>query len=266
MDIFKMEVVGVGFIICVAMVHVLKMYDFTSFAITFIILSFSIMAFSRFYKRIKLMRFFKYFIMIVSIFIIPTIGFSQKKDFQGEITYRQTMHSKMDNVSDKRMQSYFGDKILVTIKNGNYKQQYLNSKGITNVIYISALNKWFYKIKDIDTLYFKDGSVDTSKVLSLQKDTLMEPVLGFQCKTLTMQTADLKVEYFYADSLHMNPDNFTQHVFLHYNLYAMESKAIYLKLLSETKLFNSELIAIDIADKEVDDDEFNLPSLPQIQK
>ena len=199
-------------------------------------------------------------------FIIPVAGWGQQKDFEGEITYRQVVHSKLDNVSDEQMQSYFGDGVTVIIKHGNYRQHYLHADGVTDVIYISSLNRWFYKMKDIDTLFFRDCSTDTSRVISLHKDTVTATILGFACKTLRLETSNFTLQYFYADSLYINPDNFTQHVFLHYNLYAMESKAVYLRLLGEGNLFTSELMATNLVGREISDNEFDLPKLPQVER
>ena len=209
-----------------------------------------------------LLRFFIFFYL----FFISCSIFSQEIDFQGEITYSQNVISKTKELTNTQVQNFFGDTIIAIVKNGNYRQKNINATGVTDVIYLSDENRLYFILKGIDTLYFLDGSIDTSKVISIQKNETLDTIIGFPCKSLTINSTANKLTYYYAESLYINPNYFYRHILFHYDIYSAESKSIYLKCITETDLLKGESIAINIVHKNIEDQVFILPDFPKIQK
>jgi len=198
--------------------------------------------------------------------LIPSLSLSQQRDFEGQVVYTQTISSKTTKLSGESLINYFGDTIIVTIKDGNYRHKMLNASGVTDIIYLASQNRWYYKLAGVDTLYFTDCAVDDSKVLEIVKQTDTIEIAGFNCHIMTIKTTQSINTFYYADSLFKDPKYFAHHNLGNYNVYINETKSIYLKEIISSDLFDSELIAVQVIQKPILDDEFTLPSLPVAKK
>jgi hypothetical protein len=205
------------------------------------------------------------YLLIVSLACASNL-YSQKEDFEGTITFVRSFKSKNDMTNDE-LRLFFGDTVLVTIKKGNYKQKCPNANGITDVIYRSKENRYYMKYKDVDTLYFYDGLKDTSKILSITIDSVnRKNILGFECNSLTMNFSKRTITYYYSPIFYKNPDNFTNHILFHYDTYISQSQAIHLQSIVDDEFYFVQSTAIDIKKRSINDDSFELPALPIVQK
>ena len=215
-------------------------------------------------KKIPIMiKHLTFFIFSLFIFLQ---SFSQKKDFEGEIVYAQTITSKTANYSSEDLKRYFGDTIIITIKAGNYRHKILNSSGITDIIYLSNVNRWYYKLGGIDTLYFHDCAIEDNKILEISKLKDTFEIAGFHCQVLTIKTVQATNTFYYTDSLYKDPQYFVHHNFTNYNAYINETKSIYLKQTISSDLFDGEISAFQVLQKPVSNEVFALPNLPTSEK
>src|SRR4030081_3417821 len=97
------------------------------------------------------------FIALLLTFIYPGIRcFAQQKYFEGNLIYRVSVKSKIDNLSDKNAHKIVavGDMLTVAIKNGNYR----TTSEYADFFTIRKDKKAYIKFRKIDTLYYLDYS------------------------------------------------------------------------------------------------------------
>jgi hypothetical protein len=76
-----------------------------------------------------------------------------------------------------------GDKQVVVMKNGMIKQ----SLGLYEAWY-TANQKVVFKIRNIDTLFYRDYSDDTTRVTDII-NPIRQPASGYSCKSILLKTA-----------------------------------------------------------------------------
>ena len=104
-------------------------------------------------------------LFIITAFILQLGLAAQKKDFEGIVSYKIEVKSKIPEVGDRawRAMLAIGDSTTLITKQGNTKQLL----GPSEMYSITKDQKLYMKFAGIDTLYYMDYSVDTTKVLSV---------------------------------------------------------------------------------------------------
>jgi hypothetical protein len=188
---------------------------------------------------------------------------SQKKDFEGRITYKVVVSSKTKNYEDNFYKLLFaanGDKLIVDMRNGNIKQ----ALGLYEAWYIGRSKRCYVKFRNIDTLYFREYSSDTSGVTGVAKSDSGSVLAGFSCKSITLKKSSSSVLFLYTDSLQQNTEYEKDNTIDNSNVLIREiGTAIW--LYSKTDYPGASITdsCLRVDQKSVDDHIFDLPVLPQ---
>jgi hypothetical protein len=188
---------------------------------------------------------------------------SQKKDFEGRITYKVVVSSKTKNYGDDFYKLLFaanGDKLVVDIRNGNMK----HALGLFEAWYIGKSKRCYIKFRNIDTLYFREYASDTSRVIDVVKSDSGSIIAGFPCKSITLKKNTSSVLFLYTDALQLNTEYEKDNTIDNTNVLIREigtSVWLYSKRDYEGASITDSCLRID--QKTVDDHIFDLPALPQ---
>jgi len=193
-------------------------------------------------------------------FVLLLHDYTQNKNFEGVLHYETELKSKIETIPDNMMKTMIGlgDNLTVYVKNGYYRR----TSGFTDEYYIPKDQKVYLKFRKIDTLYYVDYSFDTSRVISITKSDEQKTVAGFQCKSITIQTSSGTQKYFYAPSLHMDPEADKNNTIGSFNTYTKETESIWLAVNEETTNYKLAHICNRVDQKTINDNVFNLPNLP----
>ncbi len=200
------------------------------------------------------------FVLLFCAFFIKAL--SQRKDFEGIITYKIEVKSKSGQISDKMMGIFLalgGDKKTTYIKSGNYRQ----SSGFTEVYYINKDQKVYYKFKNVDTLYYLDYASDTSKVIGISRPKEQQKIMGFQCNSIVLKSNSGTTKYFFSPQLRQNPAYDKDNTIGNFNVYAKETGSVWLSCYDEANLYSTLHTATKVDDKPIGENIFELPALPQ---
>jgi hypothetical protein len=205
-------------------------------------------------KRTSLIAF------LIGIFIHSS---AQQKNFEGTIIYSVQVKSRTKDLDDNfymLLLAANGNKLTVQIKDGNYKQ----SIGVLEAFYIREAKRVYLKFKNIDTLYYRDYSSDTTRVTEIIKSDSLALINNFQCKSILIKRSNYSSRYFYTSSLHLNPEYDKDNSIENLNVFSKETGgAVWLYCSND---YNTALLTdscIHLEQKNVDIHVFDLPSLPQ---
>jgi len=191
---------------------------------------------------------------------------SAQESFEGKLTFHFKYTSKKPGISADMLRKNFGDSSVVYIKEGNYRQTYFNAIFVTDVYYDPVTNRYYYRRTGIDTIYYKDCSIELNKIDSIFTADSPVNILGFNCKVLKMKSSNSIVFYYFAPELYMDPKFYEQHKLGGYDIFARESKSLYLKVIREYSAYNYVFTATSIKREKLSPDIFKLPSLPVKEK
>jgi len=197
--------------------------------------------------------------LLVALF--PFALYAQQNYFEGELTYKVSLRSKITGLSDNDVRKIFvtGETKTIVCKNGSYKEHNVYVDYYT----ISKEKKQYIKFRNLDTLYFVGFDSDTGRVQSITKDPGSFKVNGYDCKALTIKTNDVTKQYYYSPSLLLNPEFDKDNSIGNYNVYSRESGgAVYLLIRAETPYASETDSCTKVAPAKVDEQAFDLPHLP----
>jgi TonB family protein len=130
---------------------------------------------------------------------------AQKKDFEGRIAYKVTVSSNSKDADYKFLKLLYaanGDKQVTAIKNGMIKQ----SLGLYEAWYIGKSKRLYLKFRNIDTLFYRDYSDDTSKVAGIVKSDSSTTIQGYPCKSILLKKENSTALFLYTDALQYNTE------------------------------------------------------------
>ena len=188
---------------------------------------------------------------------------SQKKDFEGRLTYVVTTRSKSKDYDDnfyKLLLAGNGDRLVVAIKNGMIKQNI----GLSDAWYIGKSKRLYIKFRNIDTLYFRDYSSDSSKVTDIIKSDSVSFIQGFPCKSITLKRESSTSLILYTDALQLNTEYEKDNTLDNLNVLIRETgTAMWLYNKTDYNWASITDSCLHVDQSPVDDQLFNLPALPQ---
>ncbi len=200
------------------------------------------------------------FTLILFTCITPQ-AFSQKKEFEGIIQYKVEVKSKLPGISDKLMETYLGlgDALTVHMKKGNYRR----TTAIHEEYYVPAKKKVYIKFKNIDTLYFVEYNSDTSTVLNVLKSEEQKEIAGYLCNAISINSTSSAKKYYYAPQLYNNPAWDKENKLGNLDRLTNETESVWLSLYEDATNYQLTETAIKVQVKEIDDEVFVLPELPE---
>jgi hypothetical protein len=176
-----------------------------------------------------------------------------KVNFEGRINY-EIKYQLKDSIAFE----YLGNVANVYIKNGNYRQDYPNSTYIRKLIYNQESNSCYYLLVEKNQILKYDYSNLGDTLINISKSDVITDVLNIKCKSITFKFKKSTITYFYNSSYSINPVDFEKHIYGSYNIYAKETKSIYLKSIISDEFSTITLTAQEINIEKLDDKIFNL--------
>jgi hypothetical protein len=153
-----------------------------------------------------------------------------------------------------------GEKLVVAMKNGMIKQ----SLGLYEAWYIGKLKRVYVKYRNIDTLFYRDYSDDTTRVTGIIKSDTAASIQGYPCKSILLKKQAGSELYLYTDSLQQNIEYEKDNTIENMNVLIREiGGALWLYNKSDYPwaVVTDSCLLIDKSP--VDDQLFDLPAFPQ---
>jgi TonB family protein len=203
----------------------------------------------------------KFIALLLAFSIAGVPSFAQQKYFEGELAYRVSVTSRIENLTDKEAHKLLamGDMLTIVIKDGNYRQ----TTDYSTTYIIKKDKKEYFKFRTIDTLYYLDYSSDTSHVTAVLRSDSVFKVGNYPCKAITIRTGNLSRRYYYSNSLFLNPEFDKENTIGHYNEYSRETNgAVYLFTSADLPFAYEKDSCVRVEQKNIDDRLFDLPALP----
>jgi hypothetical protein len=190
-------------------------------------------------------------------------GFGQ--NFEGKITYHNTIKSKAPNVSDEQLSAMLGTTQEYYLKGGNYKSV-TNGTAIMWQIYVNHDNKLYNKYAISETILWNDCSVNSDSVISIKLNKGVIEILGYKCDELILTCKSGVQKYYFNSKLGIDPKLYTDHKYSNWYDYLKQASAVPLKCMIDNGQMSYESIATEIKQMKLDDKEFQLPAGAQTAK
>ncbi|HSU28464.1 MAG TPA: energy transducer TonB [Chitinophagaceae bacterium] len=199
-------------------------------------------------------------ILYFSLITLNARAFSQPKDFEGVLTFKVQVTSKLPNFTDFLMARMLAtsNRLTVYVKHGNYMRR----STACDEYYITSKQRVYMKFKSLDTLYYLDYNSDTSILQSVRKLDEVKMVAGHSCKVILITNSESSHKLYYDTSLYQDPFYDRYNTIGSYNVYAKETSSIWLADYQEGKNYILQYECVKVESKPVEESVFDLPALP----
>ncbi len=185
---------------------------------------------------------------------------AQPQNFEGIIDFSVNVKGKKGVIDEKILLRSLleSEESSVMVRRGNYK--YISS--IKDTWFIHSEKKEYLKFTGIDTLYFREYSDDTAKVISAEVKMDTRKIAGFDCKLIVISTTSGEQKYFYAPSLYNNPEYDKDNRIGRIDAFVRETSSMWLSQEVDTDNYTMTINATKVEQKVINDSVFILPDLP----
>ena len=194
---------------------------------------------------------------------------TNKKYFEGVVTYNIEYESYSDKFTAKRLKEIFGSKMVLYFKNGNFNKEFYAPDGKLVSIYFLDLqkNKLYAKRNDTDTISFYDITKKKDIVNYKRiKDSIINniPAIGIKVDALVktkkypdkLFTASGK--YYFSKQHKINPDWYKNYKEDKKNKIFSIGKGIQILSSFKYSLWKQTIKAINIEEKPVNPEEIKI--------
>ena len=199
----------------------------------------------------------KLFSVVASLLLLTKIIFAQS--FEGEITYKNSYHSKVTTFTDEQWKSIVGMQQDYFIKGGNYKSV-MNGSVVASYLYHAKENKLYTEFQDGNIMYWSDASINTDSVLGFEVKKNATRILNYNCDELILHCRKGTQTYDFAPQLSADPSLFVNHKFGNWYDYIRIAKALPLRMVIEQDQVVITSEATSVKPMRLDDDFFVLPA------
>jgi len=192
--------------------------------------------------------------LLATLFAVTSFG----QDFEGKIVYRNSIKSKLPNVSDEQFTSMLGSKQEYFIKGGDYKSV-TNGSFVQWQLYINKDNKLYNKMANSEALLWNDGAVNTDEVLKSELNKDATEILGYKCDELVLTCKSGVQKYYFNSKLSLDPTQFINHKYGNWYEFVSRTKSLPLKSIVDNSQFTLESIATEVEPMKLVKTLFELP-------
>jgi len=195
--------------------------------------------------------------LIIGLLSVASIVSAQ--NFEGEIVYKVSVTSKMQDVTDMQLSIMMGTRQNYFFKSGNYKV-IINGSVFNMQFYNVASNTLITKLSTSDTLYSMNAGKGDDPIVyqKIIRDSIK--VMGIKCDAFTIRTkAGKNSTYFYNSRYSLDPVNYKGHRLGNLDVVMQAIQAMPLRITMEDAQFKFVSEATDINRKELDQEFFNPP-------
>jgi hypothetical protein len=185
-----------------------------------------------------------------------------KEEFQGIITYADTLYAKnTELIDEKDLNKKRGHIHKFFYKNGSYK---LVSNGTTGsiTIYRQGDSVAYTYSKGIDTLLVNNILIEKRSLDTMYFSGKYQTILNNRTYELIKKIGQTTYKYNLDSSLYVNPKQFKAYKFAYLNEFYEVTKSLPLKEEYESSMFKIKSIATNIEHKEIEDSVFLIPNFP----
>jgi predicted SPOUT superfamily RNA methylase MTH1 len=199
----------------------------------------------------------KAFLSLLGVLLVARV-LAQVPVFEGRILYKNTFTLPNGQDVTLAVGQTLGDEQDYYINARHYKSL-MNGYVVRMQLYRSDENA-YYSVDGKQNAQRYDGSIPTSKVVSIEKLPGEFVVLGRPCKGLVMTTTSGKTTYYYDETLRVNVQSFTQHKIGNWDEYlAASGGCLPLSFTIETPQYTWKSEAVKVKAMKLDDAFFALP-------
>jgi hypothetical protein len=191
---------------------------------------------------------------------VARVGFGQDY-FQGTCVYRVVARSNMEDLSDSDIHKVLaiGDRLTVTIKDGNYK---LSTRYAETYI-LKDDHREYIKFPKIDTVFYLDFSSDTDRVTGIVRNDSVVKVGNYPCKGIRIETSKVSRQYLYSTTIRTNPEDDRNNTLEQAGIYGSETGGgIKLWVYTDYQYATEVDSCVLVERTKVPDAVFRLPDLP----
>ena len=105
----------------------------------------------------------------------------------------------------------------------------------------------------------------TDKLISYEIREKAKKINGIICNLLTIESNDGKIDYYYNPKYAVNPTDFSEYEYGFWKFCIEKTKSLPLKSILDYEDSYIEIVALEIKQLKVDDDEFEIPNLPRVK-
>ena len=189
-------------------------------------------------------------------------------EFEGVITYKTHLTDVSDLVDEDMLNRLQGDTARWYYRNGSFRWNY-NGEITEKTVYLAETDSLFTKNYGVDTLYTQsvhhvgNGRTGPRTLDSLYVTNVTRTVLGRTCTDVVKIMSGVSYTYCIDKDLYINAERFRsyKHGFLGdvYDLYP----GAYLAFKYESRVFVIEHEALEIDERQLVDQVFEIPELPR---
>jgi hypothetical protein len=206
----------------------------------------------------------------IVLFLCACSPSEKRKSFEGIITYNISFAPKTGNEAYSAYQKQkFGDSLKLYIsRSGSFKREYPSGgdRGYDFNIYGQAINKIYYKWRNIDTVYGYDVSKNSLK-FNKDADLAAEVINGIKCNTYQISGIEplngqpVTLTYYYpTDKEYIDPKLYSNFKDFFYNKIISKIKAPYYKLVMDMGSYVMTFTMTNIESKDLPEAIFSMPA------
>lgn len=185
------------------------------------------------------------------------------QSFEGMLVYSVNYESKSSNVTSDQLNSLMGTKQWYAIKEGNYKSVF-NGNFIKLQIYRNDENRNYNLTAKSDTLYYENYNVNKDKPLSYEIKKNQDTIMGISCDLIIVKTEKSKTLFYFNSDYKVNSELFKEHNYGNWHYIISKTKALPLKIVTETAQFIMTSVATEITPMKLNDNVFEIQNKDKI--
>jgi hypothetical protein len=181
-----------------------------------------------------------------------------KSSFQGKILYRYQYLDKQGKDVTNQMKQDGDTEQHYFINPANYKS--FNQRNELTQLYNSSTNMYYFNVGL--ELQHIDASKAFPKEFKATMKTGKQPILGYSCNTLLVDSEVGPTTYFYNKKIKVNPNPFSRHRYGNWSNYLLKTKgALPLKFIVVSKYYTLIATATEVTPLKLEDKEFDLKNV-----
>lgn len=204
------------------------------------------------------MLYFRPMKTLATLFLLFPLFSCGQKYFEGEIVYSNEMIKKDSSFDLNRIPCAGSTSTVIAYKNGNFFSRLTNCY-IEYQYFNRNMNKVFYKMHGIDTLYVDDYDRkprESDTIISVKKYNNSDTILNKICNRIVIQRTKTKMTFVYSPELKLNADWYKNSKAEYYDVIYGQMQSVFLKYIIEGEGFISTAIATKINSNPIGSDIF----------
>lgn len=178
--------------------------------------------------------------------------------FEGIIVYDMIYEDRLGLMTKEQAKLFLGDQYTYTIKGNHYKNE-LNGLLRSTQYYLGG-DTLYTHTKNASYLTWNNVRQNEDSLIRVETQTNADTIQGFICDRLSIYSKKGVYHYFYNRQFALNPCDYSRHAFGFSDIFAVATKSLPLKVITDTKEAYSISTAKRIEAKKIDDSVFNYPN------